>query len=856
MTDPESPRSLTDPVGVVLAIVGTVEPDLSSDVVEEAVRAVATSRTGHRQLARILETDPGVLLSGRTDGPPLVDRFIRHLLAAGASQVVQPRCPDCGRAAARMSHRDQQGRRVCTGCRNRGSGIFEPRPCSACGTVTRARHRDREGRPLCVRCPPEPGVDHVEVISDVIVAAAPGLDRGWLRTVILGVVVQPARQRQVAWELQDRPELLTGAAAEGTLAVRRLAAALADHGVEGMAPATCPGCGKHQPVIRHQDGTISCNTCYQRARATACSRCGIVRSVVARTPDGGPLCSSCRPLVSYNQRTCSLCGQRGVIGGQADGAPVCVGCYRLPTAVCSVCGRDRPCYRANSSAPRCLPCCRAARTAVCARCGKLRQIAGRDPDRAPLCRPCAVRREACCRCRRVRPVVGRVQDGPLCWTCIETEPAYFRACADCGVIGRTHHFGLCARCAAPKVLRTLLAGADGTVRDELHPALDALGRTEPAPLLEWLSRTSSRSMLAHLAAAQGPLTHATLDDLTPVAAAHHLRHVLIAHHVLPTRDRHLAALQRWIDQTLGDIDDPDHRRVLRHYVTWTHLRRLRRRRTPVTPGAAYSVRNEVSVAIRLLEWLSSRGRNLSTCTQTDLDTWCLAIGRPAHKARSFITWCTASGHTRDLDIRARGDHGRRDTLPGEDTRWIIARRLLHDTTIAVPDRVAGLLVLLYGQTPSRITTLTADDITHFRGEVHLCLGPQPLALPRPIAELVLTLADTRRGHVSLGGRTDEQHRWLFPGRLPGQPLHTATLARRLATLDVHSRISRNSALMGNAASVPAKALSSLLGLSIVGAQRWIKLAHPSGDDYAATITRRATADADDSDAASCHSPCE
>lgn len=51
---------------------------------------------------------------------------------------------------------------------------------------------------------------------------------------------------------------------------------------------------------------------------------------------------------------------------------------------------------------------------------------------------------------------------------------------------------------------------------------------------------------------------------------------------------------------------------------------------------------------------------------------------------------------------------------------------------------------------------------------------------------------------------------------------------------------RNSALLGNAAVMPAKALSDLLGLSITGAERWIKLAHPSGDGYASDVIRRST----------------
>jgi len=44
--------------------------------------------------------------------------------------------------------------------------------------------------------------------------------------------------------------------------------------------------------------------------------------------------------------------------------------------------------------------------------------------------------------------------------------------------------------------------------------------------------------------------------------------------------------------------------------------------------------------------------------------------------------------------------------------------------------------------------------------------------------------------------------------------------------------------MDNAAAMPAKVLSDLLGLSITGATRWSALAIAGGDAYAADVVRR------------------
>lgn len=88
----EPPRFLTDPVTVITETVLQVEPGLAPAMIAEAVREVACSRAGRRQLARALVGDPSLLTSGRTEGPPLVDRLIRTLRSRGAAQLVQPCC--------------------------------------------------------------------------------------------------------------------------------------------------------------------------------------------------------------------------------------------------------------------------------------------------------------------------------------------------------------------------------------------------------------------------------------------------------------------------------------------------------------------------------------------------------------------------------------------------------------------------------------------------------------------------------------------------------------------------------------------------------------------------------------------
>lgn len=828
---------MTDPVSVITEIIGEVEPHLDSAVIAAAVQEVTRSRTARRRLARALVEKPSLLTCGRTEGPPLVDTLVRILLEHGAVEVVAPCCPGCGKPAKQMSTRDENGLRRCVTCDNNARGIFTARPCASCGRVLRPQAYDRQGRPRCGQCPPDPGVDHVEVIVDAIVVVSPAADPVLLRGLVTSTVRQAARRRQVAWDLQDRPDLLTGAAASGSPIIRRLVAMLAAHKVDGVVVPQCPLCGMTRELNCRSQGQACCNSCYQNARATRCTHCGQVQPIAARDHDGKPLCWSCTRQAEFNKGVCSDCGRFTAIITRRGGTPLCSDCREIPMAWCSVCGDYKPCYGADTATPRCPNCCQRVRTAQCARCSRTRRIGGRDAAGNPLCGNCACRREPCCRCGRVRQVSGQIADGALCWTCIKTEPAYWNPCLDCGTLAWRRH-GLCTDCRAPKLLDAALAGPEGGVREDLLPVRHALAASNPATLVEWVVRRRGSAMLSRLAAADGPITHDTFDGLEPAGSARFLRQLLMAHGVLPSRDLQLHNLTRWFDIKLAEVEDPEARRLLRGYLTWTHLARLRRSATFTTPYAAASIRGEVKSAIKLLAWLGSRGRDWRECTQADLDEWCMRGGRAPYRARSFVAWCADRGHLGDLAIATPRQSDRREILNHDEQRWELTRRLLHDKTLTTIDRVAGLLVLLYGQSATRIVALTTDDVLRAEDQVKLRLGRHPLHIPSPLDGMLLELVATRRGKASLG-HTDN-HQWLFPGGWPGAALHPDALAKRLRDLDIPVRAGRNTALMENAATMPAKALADLLGISVTSAVRWTNLAGAPTDAYAAEVARRRT----------------
>ena len=77
-------------------------------------------------------------------------------------------------------------------------------------------------------------------------------------------------------------------------------------------------------------------------------------------------------------------------------------------------------------------------------------------------------------------------------------------------------------------------------------------------------------------------------------------------------------------------------------------------------------------------------------------------------------------------MRWLGSDGLPEQILDDDERWVLLRRCLGDDSPSLRVRVAGALVLLYGQIPSRIVELTVDQITTQRSDTYLALREHPV----------------------------------------------------------------------------------------------------------------------------------
>ena len=233
-----------------------------------------------------------------------------------------------------------------------------------------------------------------------------------------------------------------------------------------------------------------------------------------------------------------------------------------------------------------------------------------------------------------------------------------------------------------------------------------------------------------------------------------------------------------------------------------------------------------------MTWLEDNDRTLADATQHDINTWIGLGASTRRRVRDFLRWAHARGLSADLQVHWLGSEGLPGNVLGDDERWTLLRRCLRDDSLALRLRVAGALVLLYGQIPTRIVELTVDSVTTTATDTYLVLRDQPVVLPPPLAALTLELA-ARSTHEQSTSRTGTPA-WLFPGARPGSHFYAGRLSTSLnKKLGIFVRAARGAALSALAADLPAPVLADLLGLSITTATRWGALAARDNADYVA-----------------------
>jgi hypothetical protein len=238
------------------------------------------------------------------------------------------------------------------------------------------------------------------------------------------------------------------------------------------------------------------------------------------------------------------------------------------------------------------------------------------------------------------------------------------------------------------------------------------------------------------------------------------------------------------------------------------------------------------IALELLTWTDQQGTTLADLGQDDIDRW-LAEEQTQrrYRVRYFLNWAAARGLSRTLDVPVLPRQGPADFLD-EEQRWQLLQRCLTDTTMPVGIRAAGTLVLLFGLQLQRIRHLTASQVAEKDGNAYLTAGRRPVLLPPRLAAILGELAAQPPPRLMIPNAPDAP-RWLFPGRIPGQPLDLHSLNDQLNRHGISARPARNGALAALASDLPAAVLADFLGIHVSTAVRWVTYARQDWTAYLA-----------------------
>lgn len=184
------------------------------------------------------------------------------------------------------------------------------------------------------------------------------------------------------------------------------------------------------------------------------------------------------------------------------------------------------------------------------------------------------------------------------------------------------------------------------------------------------------------------------------------------------------------------------------------------------PGA------RIDTAAAFLCWTGRHGLLLEQVTQDHVDRWLTEGASTRYELRDFLAWTNRHGRSRGLDVPVRM---KKPVAPlDENSHWELLQQCLHDDELPTAVRVAGAVVLLFGQRLTRIAALTTDHLVE-APEPRLILDRVPIRVPRVLGVLLNTLANT-----------DERTSWPLPPTgprrlFPGTPANTAQRGRCAAT---------------------------------------------------------------------------
>lgn len=411
----------------------------------------------------------------------------------------------------------------------------------------------------------------------------------------------------------------------------------------------------------------------------------------------------------------------------------------------------------------------------CSRCGQYYQTVARWPD-GGVCTYCyqqAKRTRGICACGHEGVLPGIIDEQPACRTCSGVRLNV--DCQSCGAEDELHSGGRCWSCTLSDVVDNLLTDpATGSMATELIALAVALKTMKRANSgLTWIRQKHVTEFLRNLATTPR-ITHESLDKLSDSPTREYVRGLLVEHGALSRRDELKIRYESWATQAVDRIDGTTNRDIVRRYIRWNHQRRMNQM-DEITRGTFLRAKQEVTVAIEFLNWLTEHGIKLPELEQSHLDVWQAEGPTTRRVAERFLKWAIK---TKVAPPGLAIVPHRRGTSPrlakaGQDQAL---QQIIHTNEIDTRDRAAAIPILVFGQQAENIAHLTWEDVTITGELVTIQLANVQIALPDPLAQPWRELA-TKPGHDLTASHPNTN--WVFRGSFPGRHINPGHLTGRL-----------------------------------------------------------------------------
>ncbi|NGP09710.1 hypothetical protein G6038_30480 [Rhodococcus sp. 14C212] len=316
-------------------------------------------------------------------------------------------------------------------------------------------------------------------------------------------------------------------------------------------------------------------------------------------------------------------------------------------------------------------------------------------------------------------------------------------------------------------------------------------------------------LLRSLAHGELPIEHKTFESYDKYSKIKHLHQLLMKLGVLEYKDPNLQIFIRWLDRKMDSCDlNDEHIKVVRQYVRWHHLRRLRELsdRKILKEGHVGTSRQDTTVAINFLSWLEGKSLSLSQCRQAHVDEWFATGNTTRSRVRSFAKWAVRNRYIPQVDLPGRVTRRLPDIDQGK--RLTLLADMLDNEGIPLNCRAAAILFLLYGQPATRLVHLTINDITTNDDVTEILLGDHPVPIPNPFDEIIRRYVRSRP-NINTAGNADSPY--LFVGTRPDQPITANYLMTLLRESGVELRAMKAATLRELVQEMPPTVAARALG---------------------------------------------